>query len=220
MSFDAHDMHDNHDNYDEINADHGEVLPVEQPTIAKQPRAMFQRKNVIIGLLLIMIFAVGAYFRFVGENWDDYTHLHPDERFLTGVATSLGGSLQPSGDSAIAAQQTAICQARYPDTGGVATSIFDSLCSTWYPKNANNGTGLYVYGELPMYIIKGVALTLNDLESRSTLVARLLDGEYLDVRKTPRDWNDYNGIHLIGRFISASAELFSLFFLFLIWRRL
>src|SRR5437868_5275265 len=162
MSFDAYDVQHDHENYDEINEDHGD-LQAEAPVqpVADQPRrATVKRKDVIIGVLLVLIFAAGAYFRFVGENWDDYTHLHPDERFLTGVANSLGGSLQPSGDAALAAQQTAICEARYPDTGGAATSIFDSLCSTWYPKNANNGTGLYVYGELPMYIVKGMALTL------------------------------------------------------------
>src|SRR5258708_399416 len=222
MSSDSYDMQHDHENYGEISENHGD-LPADIPVqaVADPPRrATFERKNVIIGVLLVLIFAAGAYFRFVGENLDDYTHLHPDERFLTGVANSLGGSLQPSGDSALAAQQTAICQVRYPDTGGASTSIFDSLCSTWYPKNANNGTGLYVYGELPMYIVKGVALTLNDLENRSPFVARLLDSQYVDVRNAPRNWDDYNGIHLIGRFTSASAELLSLVFLFLIGRRL
>ena len=40
-------------------------------------------------LLLIAILLVGAAFRLTGVNWDEDQHLHPDERFLTMVETSL-----------------------------------------------------------------------------------------------------------------------------------
>src|SRR3954447_12682949 len=131
-----------------------ESLPEnEQPQTDPSPvirRRGLNRSDLVVGVLLILIMLAGAYFRFVGQNWDDYTHLHPDERFLTGVATSLGGGMNPSGNSDQATQQQTICNDRYPDTKGAAPSIFDSLCSTWYPKNASSGTGLYVYGELPL----------------------------------------------------------------------
>jgi hypothetical protein len=47
----------------------------------------------VAGLLIIL--ALGAYFRFVGINWDSGSHLHPDERFLTIVASQLSGVDNP-----------------------------------------------------------------------------------------------------------------------------
>ena len=41
-------------------------------------------------LLLILILGVGAYFRFIGVDWDTGQNLHPDERFLTMVASGVG----------------------------------------------------------------------------------------------------------------------------------
>ena len=40
-------------------------------------------------ILLILILLAGAYFRFTGLDWDQNQHLHPDERFLTMVETSI-----------------------------------------------------------------------------------------------------------------------------------
>ena len=37
-----------------------------------------------------VILAVAAVLRFTGINWDSFTHLHPDERFITMVENSLG----------------------------------------------------------------------------------------------------------------------------------
>ena len=48
-----------------------------------------KRESWLILFALILVIAGGAYFRFVGINWDDNYHLHPDERFLTMVETSL-----------------------------------------------------------------------------------------------------------------------------------
>ncbi|HPC06006.1 MAG TPA: hypothetical protein PLI60_04735, partial [Anaerolineaceae bacterium] len=40
-------------------------------------------------ILLLGILAAGAYFRFIGLDWDEDQHLHPDERFLTMVETAI-----------------------------------------------------------------------------------------------------------------------------------
>src|SRR5258708_1240410 len=227
MAFAPTELPDETPNEQEQHSDQIEVADTVSPDAEvsennSRRRSLFKvtRRGLIVFGLLIVILAVGGYFRFVGQNWDDYTHLHPDERFLTGVATSLGGSINPSGNQDAAAQQQSICTDRYPDTKGAATSIFDSLCSTWYPKNASSGTGLYVYGELPLFIVKWTALTMNDLSRADPFFARLFDSQYYDLRQTPRNWDDYNGIHLVGRFISAGGELLSLGFLFLIGGRL
>jgi hypothetical protein len=155
--------------------------------------------NVLIGLLLVAILAAGAYFRFTGQNWDDYTHLHPDERHMAGVTDQLGQPrLEPTGSDASQAVQRQFCLERYPDTQGVATTIFDSMCSTWYPLNIGKA---YFYGELPLYVVK-VASWLTATVSGNT------------------EWMHYNQVQLVGRSVSAIADLITLVFLFLIGRRL
>src|SRR5258708_29382460 len=122
------------------------VPPIKGGGSEAQPAAKpsFSRADILAALLLVAIIAVGGYLRHVGYNWDDYTHLHPDERFLTGVTQAIGGPLNPTGPQNDQDHQKAVCQERSPTTGGAADSIFDSQCSTYYPKNAANG--LYVYG--------------------------------------------------------------------------
>ncbi|NQS92483.1 MAG: hypothetical protein HQ574_08750, partial [Chloroflexi bacterium] len=46
-------------------------------------------KRWLTGILLTLILAAGGYLRFVGLDWDNEQHLHPDERFLTMVESSL-----------------------------------------------------------------------------------------------------------------------------------
>ncbi|MCY4147263.1 MAG: DUF2298 domain-containing protein [Chloroflexi bacterium] len=44
------------------------------------------RRGNVIGLLLALVLAYGLGLRLVGQNWDDYSHTHPDELFLTLLA--------------------------------------------------------------------------------------------------------------------------------------
>jgi YYY domain-containing protein len=45
--------------------------------------------ETITVILLLLILILGATFRFTGLNWDNETHLHPDERFLTSTTSNL-----------------------------------------------------------------------------------------------------------------------------------
>jgi YYY domain-containing protein len=80
-------------------------------------------------IILVLILVVGAYFRFTGLNWDASQHLHPDERFLTMVESSL----QPVG----------------------LGQFFDTEHSTLNPNNV--GYGFFVYGTLPIFIVRYLA---------------------------------------------------------------
>lgn len=81
-------------------------------------------KPVIYGLL-ILLFA--AFLRIYGVNWDQNQHLHPDERFLTMVATA----------------------AKVPET---FSAYLDPAISTLNPYNI--GHSFYVYGTLPITLNK------------------------------------------------------------------
>lgn len=85
------------------------------------------------GILLLLILAAGAYLRFVGQDWDVEQHLHPDERFLTMVESSL----QPVGSLG---------------------EYFDTANSTLNPNN--RGHGFFVYGTLPILMVRYLAEAL------------------------------------------------------------
>lgn len=99
-------------------------------------------------IILMAIIALAAVFRLTGINWDSKSHLHPDERFLTMVATeiTLPNSLQ---------------------------SYLDTRTSPANPHNKK--FSFYVYGTYPMHIAKLVA-TVSHQNSYDgiTIVGRIL----------------------------------------------
>ncbi len=98
------------------------------------------------GILLVAILAIASWLRFRGLNWDESQHLHPDERFLTMVETSI----------------------RFPESLG---QYFDTATS---PLNPNNvGHGFFVYGTLPIFFVRLIAeWTGNAGYDEVTLVGR------------------------------------------------
>ena len=99
-------------------------------------------------MVLVLILLVGAYFRFIGLNWDENHHQHPDERFITMVANAIKG------------------------VNGVS-EYFDTANSTLNPLNY----GSYTYGMLPLFITRMVAewVKMADYDP-ITLVGRVMSG--------------------------------------------
>ena len=79
---------------------------------------------------LVVIVAAGAVLRFVGMDWDDGTHLHPDERFLTMVQGAMS----------------------LPEA---TTDYLATNTSSLNPRNV--GYGFFVYGTWPMTVVHVVA---------------------------------------------------------------
>ena len=134
---------------------------------ARQIAELFERPYVI-NLAVAIILLIAAIFRFHGMNWDEGRHLHPDERFLSTVTNDL----------------------QWPQN---LSNYFDPNTSTLSPYSLPN-MGLYVYGTLPVYIVKWTAILL--------------------------DRNNYDKITLVGRNLSALFDIATLLFLFLIAKRL
>lgn len=120
---------------------------------AAKPKLFFERRGVAI-FTLTLILLVAAYLRLTGLNWGEDKYLHPDERFLTLVEGSIA-----SVDS----------WAEY----------FDTANSTLNPNN--RGYGFFVYGTLPIFIVRYVAEWIGP--------------------------GGVNQIQLVGRFFSAMADL-------------
>jgi hypothetical protein len=87
-------------------------------------------KRWISILLLLLILLGGAYLRFIGSDWDEEQHLHPDERFLTMVESSLVPVYTPG-------------------------EYFDTAVSPLNP--SNQGHAFFVYGTLPIFMVRYLA---------------------------------------------------------------
>ncbi len=99
-------------------------------------------------IALVCILLLACFTRIYGINWDQHQHLHPDERFLTMVATS---SRVPSSFS----------EYLNPET------------STLNPYN--QGFSFFVYGTFPVSLVKILAVHLGmDTYYDITLLGRLI----------------------------------------------
>ncbi len=147
---------------------------------------MTEKRTWIYDLLLIAVLMLAAYFRVVGLNWDENQHLHPDERFLTMVETAL----QPR-----KCAEPGIPVEACPNEQKVWIGIsdyFNTAASTLNPHN--RGYGFFVYGTLPIFIVRYLAELLGQA--------------------------GYDQVHLVGRQVSAIADLGVIVLLYILAARL
>jgi len=109
-----------------------------------------EKPNWKINLLLLLIFAFGAYFRFTGLNWDDGQHQHPDERYISMVSGQI-------------------------DDVGSLEEYFDTWNSPLNPLSF----GSYTYGMFPLFFTHWVAnwVGMSDYDS-ITLTGRAMSGVF------------------------------------------
>jgi YYY domain-containing protein len=134
---------------------------------SKQLSVLLEQPRVAYAVLFVVLI-VAALLRFNGLKWDEGHHQHPDERFLSTVTNDL----------------------QWPEN---FRDYFNPDVSTLSPYS-NPNMGLYVYGMLPVYIVKWVAIHL--------------------------DKNNYDNITQIGRMLSGLFDLGSILLLFLIGTKL
>jgi YYY domain-containing protein len=127
----------------------------------------FKWTNIIVLVVLLITIFTGAYLRLVGVNWDENQHMHPDERFLSMV------------------------QAAISPTENIS-AYFDTRTSSLNP--ANRGYSFFVYGTLPIFIVRYVGEALGQ--------------------------TDYNAITIVGRQTSAFFDVITILLVFAIGMRL
>ena len=132
-----------------------------------------------------MILAVAAYLRLSHLNWDQGTHIHPDERFLTMVTSAM----------------------QLPDN---LQEFFDSTRSRMNPYNV--GYDFFVYGTLPLFIVRVAAEAANQVNAAANLW-NASPGQLLNMA-------GYDGVHLVGRALSGMFDLACVVLIFLIAQRL
>src|SRR5687768_15538515 len=85
-------------------------------------------RAVAVPAALLGIMLLAALLRFTGQNWDQGQNLHPDERFITMVATGI----------------------HMPSSLG---EYFDTSVNPLNPYNLEN-TPTFIYGTFPLYAAK------------------------------------------------------------------
>ena len=140
-----------------------------------------RRKITQIGpmLVLVLIMLVAAWLRLTGLDWDEGTHLHPDERFLTTVEAAIEPTFS-------------------------IKEYFTTATSPLSPYN--RGHGFFVYGTLPIFVVRYVAEGLNTICASSAGCTIFFTG--------------YDGVYLVGRALSALADLGTVIVLYVIGRQL
>ncbi len=121
-----------------------------------------------VSAALFGIMLLAALLRFTGQDWDQGQNLHPDERFITMVATWV----------------------QWPSS---LHEYFDTAINPLNPYN-NKDFPTFIYGTFPLYLDK---------------LYGQLTGH-----------TEYGNFHMASRSVSAIADLITVFFLFLIARRL
>ena len=158
---------------------------------------------------------MGAYFRFLNVDWDEGEHLHPDERYMTMVT---GGIRWPG----------PIDNPQPPPPGCTEWGgYFDSYCSPLNPYNRNYGS--YAYGTLPLFGARFVGEWLSGAcidpaapETEPSPLKRGIAGLLFQNVEgcVGNRFTDYGHVHLIGRMLSALADLGAVLFIFMLGRRL
>ncbi|MBN1877156.1 MAG: glycosyltransferase family 39 protein [Anaerolineae bacterium] len=146
--------------------------------------------------MLVVILLAAAWIRSYNIDWDEGTHLHPDERYLTMVVSAI----------------------QFPENLAQYWSTAES------PLNpVNKGYAGYVYGTLPLFTTRVVAGWVDQAcVDPPSPFGILLRAALLNASGPCYEghYKDYSGIHFIGRALSALADLATLLALALLARAL
>ncbi|HSL31974.1 MAG TPA: DUF2298 domain-containing protein [Anaerolineales bacterium] len=144
---------------------------------------MKRHRPWLYDLLFLLVLVVAAYLRLTGVAWGEGQHQHPDENHFTSVLEALRA--QQCLDLSLPVEACPPEQVRWIGLG----DYLSSETSTLSPYN--RGFSFYVYGNLPMTIVRIAA-----------------------------DATDATNLRLFGRQFSALADLFAIIFLYFLVSRL
>ena len=155
-----------------VNSVRANETQAKPPVTAARHAAAWLRKPSAAYWILLVILLVAAYLRLSHLNWDDGTHIHPDERFLTMVSSAL----------------------ELPSSLG---EFFDSTRSPMSPYNKDYG--FFVYGTLPIFIVRVVAEFAQKFNEGAKL--------WTASPGNPLTMTGYDGVYLVGRALSGLFDL-------------
>ncbi len=118
---------------------------------------MTDRRTWIYDLLFVAVLALATYLRLTGVDWGEGQHQHPDELFITGVTENLRA--KACRDAGIPVDACPPERRRWM----TLAEYFNTAESTLNPRN--RGAGFYVYGNLPLTLVRVSYEALQDLRA-------------------------------------------------------
>ncbi|MFQ6013922.1 MAG: DUF2298 domain-containing protein [Anaerolineae bacterium] len=152
-------------------------------------------KGHSLALILLLILLVGVGLRLYNVNWDDFHHVHPDERWITIVAMDTW----------------------MPADWREALDPRRSALNPFH--NARSGESRrFAYGHFPLYLLVLISNGLAKLSSLAPLFSRW--PSLMEVVARLKVATDYDHLNLVGRVLSALFDTGTLLLTFLLARRL
>lgn len=158
------------------------------------------------GAALAAIVLLGAWLRWMGLDWDGYNHYHPDERYITWVATTVA----------------------WPDSLGEGLNPARSPLNPFYWPPGAESAGILVlqdeqrdfaYGHVPLYL--GVGAT-RLVESLGPAARRLLPADWVLTADffNGREAIEFRHLTAVTRALTGLVDLLTIMTLFWLGRRL
>lgn len=164
------------------------------------------------GLVLGLILATALFLRWRGLNWDQHHHYHPDERYISWVATSIEFGENSSFADALTPNRSTINPFYWPAekyTEGVIVPIDEQR--------------KFAYGHLPLYLGVGATRLIEQLGLTARPLLERLNlnetGLYLDFFNGA-DRSEFDHITIVGRWLTGLFDTGTVLLLFLLGRRL
>ncbi len=154
-----------------------------------------------------LVVLAGAALRLYDVNWDQFQHVHPDERFIVWVADTIAwpGSLTIALDPA----RSTINPLRWPPADSPANKD-DTLAGQ--PRN-------YAYGHFPLYLLVATAHTAQRIANWFGETTLAFPAWLQPVHTVGRHLASYRYLPLVGRVLSALADLGTLVLVYGLARR-
>ncbi|MGB8982134.1 MAG: glycosyltransferase family 39 protein, partial [Anaerolineales bacterium] len=151
-------------------------------------------------VLFLLVFLLAGYLRLAGADWGQGGGQHPDENHFSNVLSAV--QARKCADPALPVESCPADQKRW-------LSLGDYLDSKTSPLNPYNRGGFsYVYGDLPMTIVR---IAVDATQPRDIEIFGRQFTLFADAQRNLR---------LLGRQFSAFADLLAILFLYLIVARL
>ena len=153
--------------------------------------------RILLGVLLVALLVAAAFLRFTGINWDRFQHIHPDERFIVWVADTMKWPSDAPGGF-VAQLRVALDPARSP------------LNPLRWPPGSGDTAGQprnFAYGHFPLYLLVAsahLAASVGEWFGRTPVAFPAWMQPFNTIG---RHLAEYNYLALVGRAISALADL-------------
>lgn len=155
--------------------------------------------------LLLLIIAVASVFRLTALDWDGYQHYHPDERYITWVATTVD----------------------FPNNLSTAFRPHSSSFNPFYwpPEASSEGIVVlqdqprsFAYGHLPLYL--GVAATR--VAEKLSPLGRYLPAHwsFTEYLLNHGEYNEFQHLTAVSRALTAVFDLGTVLLIFLLGKHL